>query len=218
MNARTGIIVFALALVVYMLKTNKIEIGILKIACTIAVLSIIYIYILPLIINYGMNSDSYTIRWIVDPINEIYGIISGKTTVTDLESLTFLSHIIDFPVNGFELIFGSGHSVYGTSSTLGFSTDIGYYNMVWTYGLVGTLLWYSLMIYLFVKAYQVSKNPNYKALCIFCAISYFVVQFKANLLGYNPGTFVTYFTVFVLIYYGKHLELGNIDCYKEEKL
>lgn len=207
MNARTGIIVFSIAVIVYLLKSNKLEIGLIKIAFTAAILIIGYLYIIPFIINYGMNSNSYTIQWIVDPINEIYGIISGNSDMTNLESLTFVSHIIEFPSNVFQLIFGTGHSVYGTSNILGFSTDIGYYNMIWIYGFIGTLLWYSLMIYLFVKAFRATPSINYKAICIFCLISYFIVQVKANLLGYNPGTFVTYFTIFVLIYYGKHPEL-----------
>lgn len=203
MNARTGIIVLFIAIIIYFLKANNLLTGILKILLTSVFLVTIYLFVLPWFINWASNCNSYTIKWIANPISEIFGVISGGGKTTDLETLSFISNIINLPQNIFELIFGSGHSVYGTKIVLGFSTDIGYYNMIWIYGIFGTILWYIMMIYLFFNAFQSAKDKNYKSICLFILISYFVVQIKANLLGYNPGTFITYFTIFLICFCGE---------------
>lgn len=192
-NARTGIVIFLLALMIYIFKNDSIVSTVFKITIAGVVVFLLYYWFLPLILQWGIKSDNNTVRWVVSDFYELY-YSSGSSN--NIQNLDFVSSIIHLPTNAFEFIFGSGHSVYGTRSILGFATDIGYLNLFWTYGIVGSMFFLSSMLFLMFKTYASCMTKDMKLILIFNLIAYYLVLVKGILLGYNPGTMTMYFMIF----------------------
>lgn len=202
MNARTGFIVLMFAILIEMfISTERKKLVIFKIIIAIIVLYISIIYVLPNILAYGMKSSNLTFSWVATDMNELYNDIFNHSSNSFSDS-SYISATDVFPTNIFELIFGSGHSIYDTTQQLGFRTDVGYINNLWTYGVVGTVIIEIYFGLLFFRAYKVANN-EYKKIILLNAIAYYVVQVKAILIGYNPGVFLTYLTTFVILFYSK---------------
>ena len=124
-----------------------------------------------------------------------------------MDEVGFLDNFIDLPNNYFELLFGTGHHVYDTQSSMGFRTDIGYYNLLWEFGLIGGIVLMALILWFIIKPFFMTTDLLIKRIALFNFLSYIVVMMKAILLGYNPGVFVNYmiiFSIYYCIYNNKH--------------
>lgn len=196
-NARTGLIVFLIAVALKFLKKNNKAIVVCR-AVLLIVLSIgMYFWVVPVLIQKGISSSNITIRWIASAFSQIYNAIGSSLGEKDI-SFSFISDKVALSDNVFEFVFGSGHSVYGTSSILGFATDIGYTNLFWIYGGLGTCIILFVFVKLFFSTYKYSESVDIKYMAILNATVYFLVLFKGNLLGYNPGTYITYYFTFLI--------------------
>ena len=198
-NSRTGLVVIALAVGFKLLfgKSKKdILIGILILSALIVLL----FGAMPMMISAGLRSPNVTIRWVASALKDFYLLYNSETSVDNVQ---FVSDIVPLPTNLFEIFFGSGHTVYGVEAArAGVRTDIGYTNIFWAYGIIGTAMYYSFMLYIFRSAYKRSPSYSFKALVLFFALAFFIVQIKANLLGASPGVCVTYYVIMSLIYFG----------------
>ena len=161
---------------------------------------IAYNYILPIIIDSLLRSGNLTFQWVGGGINEFVKVINREQGITDA---SFMSRIVSLSDNPFELIFGSGHSIYGTREILGYGSDIGYLNWLWIYGIFGASIIFIYMIGNMKKAFIVEKNVCIKTMVVFSIIAYIVVMVKGNLLGSNPGTFATYLLVYAVLFWGE---------------
>ena len=201
-NSRTGIVVLLFAVIVKSCLSGKGFSRIVYLAVTLISLSVIYMH-LPDIIQVGSQSASYTVRWVTSALNDFYSVLHNEMSVGDAQ---FVSGLISFSNNDFELLFGSGHSVYGTRPVLGFATDIGYYNLIWIYGVVGTLAIYAFFINLSIKAYRLCQSNQVRILVVIAVTTFFLVQFKCNVLGASPGICATYLILYSVFFYQGQLD------------
>lgn len=199
-NSRTGFVVLGIAVVCLILKGGKRKRDFLYYILAIGIIGCLGFFVLPYVARMGTSSSNETIRWVSNSLLELYDVALFRQ---DLNSASFLSNLSVVPTNAFELLFGSGHSVYGISDVIGFHSDVGYINLLWIYGIVGSIVILAIFVSLFYTAYKRSVYKSQKFLAVFIAISYVVVLLKAILLGYNPGVMVTYIILFSLIYFGK---------------
>ena len=200
-NARTGIIVFLVAIIIKFLSNKNIGKTICSIIFT-AILSISLYSNVPVILEIGRMSDNATISWISGSFSDLYYLLNSSNTSTSLEldEVGFLSNFIELPNNTFEFLFGTGHHVYDTESTLGFRTDIGYYNLLWEFGIIGTI---AILLYLgwfIIQPFFITKDLELRRIALFNLITYSIVLMKAILIGFSPGGFINYLVTFSLYY------------------
>lgn len=199
-NARTGIVIFLIAAILYMLKTNSIGVAIFKIILAAVIIFFVYYWILPYVLQLGIKSTNNTVKWIISDFYDLYYSSGSSFSVNDLD---FISSIVHLPNNSFELLFGSGHSVYGTRSILGFATDIGYINLFWTYGILGSLFFLIAVFSVMWKTMVSCTTIDMKLIALFNLVAYFLVLVKGILLGYNPGTMTMYLIIFSINYFNR---------------
>ncbi len=200
LNARTGFVVFFIAIIVKMVTGKKL----LKLFTILSFVFITFILIkayIPIILEMGMKSENDTVSWISGSFNDIYYLLSDDDAKNlSMEEVGFLDNFIGLPENCYELLFGTGHNVYDTGSSLGFRTDIGYYNLFWEFGLIGGFIMLSYLLWFILKPFFLSTELLVKRITLLNFLSYAAVLMKAILLGYNPGVFVNYTVIFSIYY------------------
>ena len=65
LNARTGIIVFAIAFIMFICKNKKNKISFLRIVFLIPIMIAAAYFIAPLIFEVGLSSDNTTVVWVI---------------------------------------------------------------------------------------------------------------------------------------------------------
>lgn len=203
-NARTGIVVFGIAVLLRCLRNASF----FKMAFYSVVLFLTYAYldtILFSILDAGVHSDNSTLVWICEDFMDIY-YMTMSSDVSDsiqMEDVTFLSNFVEFPENTFEYFFGSGHYVYDTKKELGFRTDIGYFNMFWEFGILGSAYILFYFLKLLGRPIFFFRDKTVKFIAVLNLVAYAFLMMKAILLGYNPGVFINYLVTFSLYYYAR---------------
>lgn len=202
-NARTGVVIIAIAMGIKFLQTDNVKEIIIRIAILFSILIIFGFFIAPSLLNWGVNSGNVTVQWIAKDFYEMYNLLVpfGNKSGVSITNVTFLSEFVNLPSNKFELIFGTGHTVYDTGEILGFRTDIGYINLLWEFGIFGTVIILSGIFYFMFKPFLLTKNKYYRSIIVLNIASYFIVMLKAILIGYNPGVFASYCSSFGLYYF-----------------
>lgn len=195
-NSRTGLVIITLAIMVKLVSGRGIK-GVLGLLFLFGSMIFLYKW-MPDLILAGNKNSNITIRWVTSALEDFYQIVTRQSALEDAQ---FVSTIIPLPVNLFEFFFGSGHSVYAMRDVLGYSSDIGYINLAWIYGVIGTSIYYLFTLYIFLEAYRSAQTAGIRALIVFLAISFFLVQLKGNVLGASPGICITYLCVFSVIYF-----------------
>lgn len=201
-NARTGIVVFSIAMILKIMQgENKVkQLG--KIIIAIPILYLGVFQLLPMLFKIGARSTNITIKWVAVDMQELYSTLLGVgSSQSSFKEASFFSNFGNLPSNVFEYFLGSGHSIYDTTSILGFRTDIGYINLWWEFGLVGLVILLVVLLIWMSKPLMFVKDSNIKSIVILNIVSYFIVLFKAILIGFNPGVFVNYLCVFTINYY-----------------
>ncbi len=196
-NSRTGILVFVIALLIRLLYDRNIFKVLIKLTILTA-LSGIIISFAQKIAEVGVKSENYTIAWISIAFSQIMDLFSSDGATVD--EMVFISEFVDFPHNFFEFLFGSGHWIYDTGKELGFRSDIGWFNLFWEFGVLGTVILITGMICFMIRPFFLSIDDQLRRICLFNTISYLIVLIKAILLGYNPGSFVIYYFTFCSYY------------------
>lgn len=82
------------------------------------------------------------------------------------------------PKDPVQLLIGAGQSVYGPDSAQDTSSDVGYINNIWLFGLIGTAMLHILAIVLLWK-YRLNEAYG-KAFAISCILSILLFQIKAS--------------------------------------
>lgn len=207
-NARTGIVIFGISVILKVLQgKNKFK-QFLKLVIAVPSAYYVIYYLLPVILKRGVKSANITIKWVFTDLQELYtALIVGSSSNASLSNASFFSNFGNLPKNIFEFVFGSGHSIYDTTKVLGFRTDVGYINLWWEFGFMGLAIILLIMLTLMMKALRYADDIYIKSIVVLNIISYFIVQFKAILIGYNPGVFINYLVLFAVQYY----YFSNID-------
>lgn len=200
-NARTGILVLLIAAAIRAIYSTSISKFLMKVIPISIVLYALYL-VLPGLLKMGVESENQTISWICFSFSSMFDLMQESNVSSgDIENLDFLSSFINLPSNIFELFFGSGHYVYDTQDTLGFRTDIGYFNLFWEFGIFGSFIILGAMFLFMIRPFLMTEDISIKRISLFNTITYFMLLMKAILIGYNPGVFVNYLVTFSLYYY-----------------
>lgn len=199
-NARTGILVILIAIAVKYLYCNSISTFFKRILPVFLVIYGVITYA-PALLAAGARSENATISWICLSFSDIFELLQGSGKLDSAAELDFFSTFIGLPTNPFELLFGAGHYVYDTQDTLGFRTDIGYLNMFWEFGILGSAILLLFMLSLLLKPFYMTRDIAIKKISLFNTITYFALLMKAILIGYNPGVFINYLVTFSLYFY-----------------
>lgn len=207
-NARTGIIILGIAIFIKLMQSkNKLRLFMKIVIFMPVIYSIIY-KIFPFLLELGNRSKNITVKWVFTALEEAYNILLKKqNSNASFTNATFFDNFGNLPTNIFEYIFGSGHSIYDTKYILGFRTDIGYINLWWEFGLIGLICIVIIILVWMIKALKMSKDIYIKSIVLFNIFSYFLVLFKAILIGYNPGIFINYLVIFSIYYYNNKTKL-----------
>lgn len=200
-NARTGLVILAIAFILKLLQAEKPIVQLGKLIIAIPILYIIIFIAFPRLFDMTVHSNNITISWVMRDVQELYNILLfGRQTGVSITGASFLSNFGNIPNDILIFLFGSGHSIYDTGSILGFRTDVGYVNSLWEFGLIGTIAIMVGILSWMIKPFFQTKNSFVKSLIILNVASYVIVLLKAILIGYNPGVFVNYLST-ALVYY-----------------
>lgn len=190
-NSTTGIIMFGILTVIAILgKIKKISnnkvvlIGVAFFAAIGAVIAMKYVV-------------PSTYDWTV---NEIKAILGMNTEKVSSFSKVMSADFRIFPEQIIELVFGTGHTIYGAS---GFAhSDLGYINHIWLGGLVGIIGIYFIYFTLFKAGFKRHR----KAVVLSLAIAMYIFELKGFGICYNPGMALTMLLVFGVIIFEKKYE------------
>lgn len=137
-----------------------------------------------------------------------------KNTARDLlQVLHFNYHTLQremwqLPDNVIYLLFGTGHLVTSTVST------VGYVNAIWAYGIFGTVLLYTLSLLMYIRTLRRCKhNSLYYNIVFALFIVFFVIQLKMPVFTYSAGGYLQ-FSIPMIVNY---LISKEKDYYEETK-
>jgi hypothetical protein len=113
----------------------------------------------------------------LEPINKflMYGEVSSKSTTHILENMIYFPDLK-------HLIIGAGYWRYPINDY--YLSDIGYFKILISTGLIGLILFFSTYYYLLKKLYQKFKSIN-KFIIIFLIISFFIFELKEEVFTQN---------------------------------
>ena len=135
-NARTGIVIFAIGMVTVF-------------ACTIisndvkslfnTIFATIILLIVPIIVGNFM-SDSKTLDWLLEGTNDLNAFITGTNDYSEYSYFNYVAdeNVYRIPSDFFEAIFGTGFTTMRGNSAM--TSDVGFINQIWSIGIVGMLL------------------------------------------------------------------------------
>lgn len=190
LNARTGLIIFAVGVFFAFIKRAYSGKEILKLIGTFLIMMIIIAILLSFLkIKYPM-----TYRWVV---RDFYAFLGSDyrdptSTLTVLFGEKFWN-LPKFP----DIVFGTGHTVYQAE---GFThSDVGYVNKIWNVGIVGMLFQYGIYGLCFYRAGKSSTNSVQSLLIAFFVATFFIYEIKGNMLTFTPGLTIIMTVVFYMI-------------------
>ena len=86
-------------------------------------------------------------------MEELYNLLRGTSSVNNS---IVLSNTKTLPEDLIELLIGSGHNVYNVYDTMHVHSDVGYINMIWEFGLLGSAILLSVLASIFYHAYRIA--------------------------------------------------------------
>lgn len=177
LNAKTGLIITALAILLFMINGENRQLVIKYIKKYKYILLISIIGVLLVIYIFSPN----TFNWV---INDFLSFIPSAGN-EGIGSLLFSKDFWSFPNNVFVIIFGTGHNIFAVQ---GFPhSDVGYVNEIWKTGIIGFIILYGSILLLFIKMIK-SKTYLNKYLGILFLTSFLLFMIKGQVIGYNPAT------------------------------
>lgn len=198
LNARTGIVIFLLGFLIYLLfMDNKSVIFLFKKIFFIFV-GICAVY---LVIKWIQISNEKVYTWITKGIESFANTLSGgkEQKGTAMGNLFKESswNIPSFP----DIIFGTGHSVYVGRKYAKYShSDVGYINYLWMGGIVGSCMLYGIYFVMFCRAIKQSLDKRINWLLIFLGGTIIVFNIKGQAFTHCPATAVILTILFCSIY------------------
>lgn len=205
LNARTGLVMFAAGVVVFMVFLNNENIFTLSKKVLLLFLGGLISYRIFKWIQ-DKNATSYT--WILEGIKSFWGTISNNQD-TDLRLTTLFSKGFwttpPFP----DIIFGTGHNIYigrayAHSPIINYShSDVGYINYLWMGGIVGSLTLYGIYYSLFYIAIRNTVDRNNRWLLILFGGSIVLFNIKGQAFTHCPATAMIFTILFYSLYLGR---------------
>ncbi len=200
-NARTGLVVFGIALVLFtffVIRLYKKSTRKEKLKLLLAIFSALIILTLLCLLLYVTNP--ITLQWILgdlisfvpqdgtpNALQEVLQQFADDSETTTAEVL-FSAGFWNLPT-GSPFIFGAGHTLYGARGYA--HSDVGYINDLWMGGIIGCVLLYGAFLLLFRRAWHRTDSLWQRLFILFLGISMVVFQIKANAISFSAGLNVT---------------------------
>ena len=213
LNARTGLVIFLLGVLINSLLKNT-WVKTLRAVLLGGILCFLLFSELEVVLQKLEKSENTTVAWIAIGLSQGLNMISGNNDL-GIEEVSFFDNFIELPTNEFQLLLGSGHHVYDTQDALGFRTDIGYYNLVWEFGLIGTVIILISMGIFLISPFFMTEDLGIKKIALLNATAYYLVLMKAILIGFNPGVMINYLVTFGLYYAIMKQRSESYDTFKK---
>lgn len=204
-NSRTGIAVFFVALFVKMvcnwrsyLQNGRCMVKLCAGGVLLVVVGIAFVH--------SKMFESQTVQWITAGFESVWSFFTGRKMQYRLGSMQnslFGKDMWAVPERTVSLLFGEGHSIFGTKDALGVQSDVGYINYIWVCGIIGTALFLLAIGMVFFRCCRESRTKFEKQVMLFLAFSFFLVFIKGNVLTHTAGTFLTILCI-VYIYRGRN--------------
>lgn len=177
LNAKTGIVIIGVSIILFLFnKKNR------QILFSLFLKYKYYILISMVILFFCIYFFSpNTFNWI---LNDFLSFIPG-TENDGIANLLFSENFWILPDKILNILFGTGHNIYNVQ---GFPhSDVGYINEIWKTGLIGFIILYGSIVYLFHNLTN-SKIYVEKYIGFLFLISIFLFMIKGQIIGYNPAT------------------------------
>lgn len=200
-NARTGIVILGLGILINIILTSSLRKSFRRIILLSIILSLTISQINQVLDSLS-KSQNNTVAWVASGMSQMTNLLgaSGNADQMGIDEVSFIDNFIEPPKILFQYLFGTGHHVYDTKKSLGFRTDIGYLNMIWEFGIIGTSIVLIAMVSFLFYPFFKTKDLIIRKIALLNTISYGIVLMKAILIGFNPGVFVNYLTTFAVYY------------------
>jgi len=177
-NARTSMVLIAAGIFVILMLSR----GTGGNAIFRKVLSVLLLVVAVVFFVRFLNSGSATALWLRKGIDSIKSVFKGE------EVTGFFAIILDeiaAPEDPFMLLFGCGLLPH----YLGYkSMDMGYFQNLWKFGIIGSVLLYSYYLFPLSRWYKKKDRNSIIAIMIFMVLAIYL--FKLNVFGYGIGTTV----------------------------
>lgn len=187
-NSRTGLVLCAISSF-YMVVKTSLRNG--RYMCRGLALILFLVVLAPFLVLIFLQNNSATYMWLQEGISSIFALRSGIDSTTGSLRILLTSHVV-FPDNIFKLIFGGGYAI-AVPGIVDVNSDIGYINVMWACGLVGSFMIYYIHFSFFTRAYKLATGQITKAYVLGVAIAFFLLHYKITNLGSTPAVIATYF-------------------------
>lgn len=215
-NSRTGLLIFILSLLPMVINSFKpkkiIRINVRK--SINGLFMIVLFCLIGYIFLQFADNNSKTFNWILSGFRSISDFFTHQDSGYSLGSMR--NSLLDdrfwqLPSSFINLLFGSGHSIFGMYNVLGIKSDVGYVNYIWISGVLGLVWICSLFLSMFFKAFLNCNNITFRYIVLFNIISFFVMMIKGNIIGYNAGTFITLLITFMILFHKDRQDMERIN-------
>ncbi len=159
--------------------------------------SLAFCYMAFQIISSSISGN--TSDWVSDAFDNIELFFSDSREESSLNS--YLNDFVFFHDNYTTVIFGQG---LRPRDIIGKNSDIGYVEIIWKYGVIGSILLYVSYFNLIKKAR--SDNKMYNQIVFYILIVLALFHMKINILGVNSTTIVANLVLFSLLSYSSDSE------------
>lgn len=146
----------------------------------------------------GTTSD-----WVSDAFDNIKIFFSDNREESSLNS--YFNDFVFFSDDYIATIFGQG---LRPRDIIGKNSDIGYIEIIWRYGIIGSIMLYVSYFNLIKKAR--SDNKMYNQIVFYILIVLAIFHMKINILGVNSTTIVANTVIFSLLAYSSEKEEPKI--------
>ncbi len=202
LNSRTGIAIFMIAVMVWV-------IGIIKRGNVSQFVRIVFVIVIALaaivvLVNSGIIGTE-TLSWIHSGFRSVWNLFTGRKeeySVGSMQNSLLSKRFWILPGSILGIVFGVGHSVFGTREIIGINSDVGYINFIWISGLIGTVALLTVIYHWFNRVKKVTIDYFEKEIVIFLMISFYVMFIKGNVISHTAGTFLT--ILVITFYYSKN--------------
>jgi hypothetical protein len=210
LSARTGFIgiFFSFILFLIFMMKNKIK---FKKGIKIIFISLVVLILLSFTLFYSLNNNMQSkIKNEIIPFAFEMFISLYENNTFETGSTNVLFEKMYFKIDFNTFFFGDGYYLDPDGDNFYMNTDAGYMTQILYYGIFGSLILYSIFIFIF---YNVDKKlkENYKfqlrAIYIFIGIYYFVVQIKGDFLLNGMAVKFIFLTLLILLNENKKVRI-----------
>lgn len=187
-NSRTTILVATIGLLAYGHKYLRAKIR----SCSVGRIGIISFVVALVMLVLGLQTLSKfapaTMDWVKSDITSF--ICTDNCNKENTGSKLFSNSFWQLPSSPLLLITGTGHTLYGVEGMA--HSDVGFINDIWRTGIIGIVILYLPLIYLFIDSYRNTTHAILKMLLKLNLIILFIFLIKGTIWGYSSATMVAF--------------------------